>query len=157
MIRALAVDIDGTLTDDKRVLCPAAVQAICKLRTPAILVTGNTHCFTRTVSVLLGTPRIFISENGGVVSHSEKDMEILADLKVCQQAFEELSKKFPCRPTTRPVTGSRTSPCSEISTWLRRAMARGSRRLWGIWPRRGCSEAVLNGLLISLIFLTLFR
>ncbi len=95
MIRALAVDIDGTLTDGKRVLCPAAVEAMRRLRVPAVLVTGNTHCFTRTVSVLLGTPRIFIAENGGVVSHSENDMEILADSVVCQEAFEELRKAFP--------------------------------------------------------------
>ncbi|HSD58211.1 MAG TPA: HAD hydrolase family protein, partial [Methanotrichaceae archaeon] len=70
MIRAMAVDIDGTLTDMKRVLCPAAVEAVRSLEVPVVLVTGNTHCFTRAVSVLLGTPRIFIAENGGVVSHS---------------------------------------------------------------------------------------
>jgi phosphoglycolate phosphatase (TIGR01487 family) len=95
LIRALAVDIDGTLTDGNRVLCPVAVEAIRSLRVPVVLVTGNTHCFTRTVSVLLGTPRIFIAENGGVVSHSENDMEVLADPVVCQKAYQELSKVFP--------------------------------------------------------------
>ncbi|MCX6670138.1 MAG: phosphoglycolate phosphatase [Methanothrix sp.] len=95
MIRALAVDIDGTLTDQNRVLCPAAMAAMRGLRVPVVLVTGNTHCFTRTASVLLGTPRIFIAENGGVVSHAENDMEILADLQVCEAAFKELSKIFP--------------------------------------------------------------
>ena len=95
MIRALAVDFDGTLTDQNRVLCPAAMAAMRGLSVPVVLVTGNTHCFTRTASVLLGTPRIFIAENGGVVSHAENDMEILADLQVCEAAFEELSKIFP--------------------------------------------------------------
>lgn len=95
MIRALAVDIDGTLTDQNRVLCPAAMAAVKGLKVPVILVTGNTHCFTRTVSVLLGTPRIFIAENGGVVSHAENDVEILADLQVCEAAFRELNKIFP--------------------------------------------------------------
>lgn len=95
MIRALAVDIDGTLTDENRVLCPSAVEAVRRLKVPVVLVTGNTHCFTRAVSVLLGTPRIFIAENGGVVSHSENDMEILADPVVCQKAYQELSKAFP--------------------------------------------------------------
>lgn len=94
MIRAIAVDIDGTLTDGKRVLCPDSVRAIRHLKLPVILVTGNTHCFTRTTSVLLGTPRIFIAENGGIVSHSEDDMEILADPVVCQEAYRELSKVF---------------------------------------------------------------
>lgn len=96
-IRALVVDIDGTLSDDKRVLCPKAVQAIRKIKVPVILCTGNTHCFTRAVSVLLGTPRIFISENGGVISHSEEDVEVLADLKVCNEAFEKLSVEFPLK------------------------------------------------------------
>lgn len=95
MIRAIAVDIDGTLSDQNRVLCPSAIEAIRKLKVPVVLTTGNTHCFTRTVSVLLGTPRIFIAENGGVVSHSENDMEILADLKICEEAYQELSKVFP--------------------------------------------------------------
>jgi len=94
LIRAIAVDIDGTLTDSKRVLCPASVEAIRQLKLPVVLVTGNTHCFTRTTSVLLGTPRIFISENDGVVSHSEDDIEILADPVVCQEAYQELSKAF---------------------------------------------------------------
>jgi hypothetical protein len=62
---------------------------------PVVLSTGNTHCFTRTVSVLLGTPRIFIAENGGVLSHSEEEMEILADLDVCENAFSKLSAEFP--------------------------------------------------------------
>jgi phosphoglycolate phosphatase (TIGR01487 family) len=95
LIRALAVDIDGTLTDQNRVLCPQALAALRGRKVPVILVTGNTHCFTRTVSVLLGTPRIFIAENGGLVSHSEEEIEILADVKVCEQAFQELKALFP--------------------------------------------------------------
>ena len=94
IIRAMVVDIDGTLSDENRVLCPKAMRALRSLKVPVILSTGNTHCFTRTVSVLLGTPRIFISENGGVISHSEDEMEILADLKVCEEAFQKLSAEF---------------------------------------------------------------
>ena len=95
MIRALAVDIDGTLSDRNRVLCPAAVQALRSLLVPVVLSTGNTHCFTRTVSILLGTPRIFIAENGGVLSHSDDEMEILADKKICEDAFQKLAAEFP--------------------------------------------------------------
>jgi len=95
MIRALAVDIDGTLTDQNRVLCPAALQALRGLKVPVVLSTGNSHCFTRAVCVLLGTPHIFIAENGGVLSYSEDEMQILADLKVCEDAFQKLSAEFP--------------------------------------------------------------
>lgn len=94
-IKALAVDIDGTLSDSRRVLCPEAVRALRSLDIPVVLSTGNTHCFTRAVSVLLGTPRIFISENGGVISHSEDEMEILANLQICEDAFIKLSQEFP--------------------------------------------------------------
>jgi phosphoglycolate phosphatase (TIGR01487 family) len=97
VIRALAVDIDGTLSDQNRVLCPVALQALRGLKVPVVLCTGNTHCFTRTVSVLLGTPRIFIAENGGVLSHSEDDMEILADKEICEDAFQKLSSEFPLK------------------------------------------------------------
>ena len=97
MIRALVVDIDGTLSDQNRVLCPAALQALRRLMVPVVLCTGNTHCFTRTVSVLLGTPRIFIAENGGVLSHSEDEMEILADLEICEDAFQKLVAEFPLK------------------------------------------------------------
>jgi phosphoglycolate phosphatase (TIGR01487 family) len=95
MIRALAVDIDGTLSDQDRVLCPAALQALRKLNVPVVLSTGNSHCFTRTVCVLLGTPRIFIAENGGVLSYSDDEIEVLADLKVCEDAFQKLAAEFP--------------------------------------------------------------
>ena len=61
---------------------------------PVVLSTGNTHCFTRTVSVLLGTPRLLICENGGVISLSEEEMEILADIKICEEAFVKLSGEF---------------------------------------------------------------
>ncbi len=97
MIRALAVDIDGTLSDQNRVLCPVALQALRGLKVPVVLSTGNTHCFTRTVSVLLGTPHIFIAENGGVLSHSEDETEILADKKICEDAFQKLAAEFPLK------------------------------------------------------------
>ena len=95
LIRAIAVDIDGTLSDENRVLSPSVVEAMRSLKVPVVLATGNTHCFTRTVSILLGTPRIFIAENGGVVSHSENEMEILADPAMCQEAYRQLSLVFP--------------------------------------------------------------
>jgi phosphoglycolate phosphatase len=92
LIRALAVDIDGTLTDNKRRVCPASIEAVQSLNVPIVLVTGNTHCFTRTMAIILGTPFVFISENGGVVSHSDNEMEILADLDLCEKAYQELGK-----------------------------------------------------------------
>jgi phosphoglycolate phosphatase (TIGR01487 family) len=91
LIRAIAVDIDGTLTDKNRVICPDSVQAMRSIRIPVILATGNTHCFTRTMAIALGASFAFIA---GVVSYSDNDMEILADLSACESAYQELSKAF---------------------------------------------------------------
>ena len=82
------------MTDQNRVLCPAAVETVRKLNVPVVLSTGNTHCFSRTVSILLGTPRIFIAENGGVLSYAEDDMEILADQQICLDAYQKLANEF---------------------------------------------------------------
>jgi phosphoglycolate phosphatase len=93
LILALAVDIDGTLTGQDRVIFSSALQALRRLKVPVVLTTGNTHCFTRTATVMLGTPRTFIAENGGVVScHDE--MEILASREACERAYRELSRAF---------------------------------------------------------------
>jgi phosphoglycolate phosphatase (TIGR01487 family) len=95
LIRALAADIDGTLTDERRAISPVAVKAIRSLRVPVVLATGNTHCFTRATAVLLGTPLAFVAENGGVVSYTDEKIELLADPKVCEAAFQELARVFP--------------------------------------------------------------
>jgi phosphoglycolate phosphatase (TIGR01487 family) len=94
LIRALAVDIDGTLTDEKRIISPSAVEAVSSLEIPVVLTTGNTHCFTRTMAIMLGTPLVFIAENGGVVSYSDNEMEMVADINICEAAFQELSREF---------------------------------------------------------------
>ena len=97
MIRAIAADIDGTLTDANRVICPESIKAIRNVKIPIILATGNTHCFTRTMAIALGTSFAFIAENGGVVSYSDNDMEILADLSASESAYQALSKSFQIR------------------------------------------------------------
>lgn len=97
MIRAVALDIDGTITDDKRHLSPPAVEAISRLnsRVRVILATGNVHCFTRAVAVMLGTSRTFIAENGGVISWGEVDLELLSDPSICQEAYQRLNEVYP--------------------------------------------------------------
>ncbi|MDD2637608.1 MAG: phosphoglycolate phosphatase [Methanothrix sp.] len=97
MIRAVALDIDGTLTNEKRLLYPEAVEAVQRLssRARVILATGNVHCFTRAAAVLLGTGRTFIAENGGVISWGEGDLEILSDPSICQEAYRRLREVYP--------------------------------------------------------------
>ena len=114
MIRALAVDIDGTLSDQNRMLCPAALQALRRLNVPVVLSTGNTHCFTRTVAILLGTPSIFIAENGGIISLSDDEMEIQADLKVCEVIPQVVSRVSPAKIQLRSLQIYRYCPATQL-------------------------------------------
>jgi sucrose-phosphate phosphatase-like hydrolase, Archaeal len=92
LIEAVAVDIDGTLTDASRVLSPVSVSVIRELEVPVILVTGNTHCFTRAAAVLFGV-RHFVAENGGVISSDDR-IEVVGDRKLCDEAYKHLKEKF---------------------------------------------------------------
>lgn len=104
-IKAIAIDIDGTLTDDKRRL---DLKAVAKLREiealgiPVILATGNILCLTEYSSVLLGTSGCLIAENGGVIKDVYKNKVIyLADIKKVEEAFEYLRKKLPVRKVSK--------------------------------------------------------
>ena len=92
---ALAVDIDGTLTDRRRALNCKAVEAIRKVRIPVILATGNISCFARAAAKLIGVSDIVICENGGVVRF-EYDGEdiVLGDKRKCLEAVRVLEKHF---------------------------------------------------------------
>jgi len=96
LIKAIALDVDGTITDEKRILCTSSLEAIRESEErgiPVILVTGNILCSTRTISILLGTSGGLVAENGGVIK-SSKGKYILGDIRKCQKAFEFLKSRF---------------------------------------------------------------
>ena len=93
--KALAVDIDGTLTNKKRAINCRAVEALRKLRIPVVLATGNISCFARTAAKLIGVSDIVICENGGVVRFSYDGEDIvLGDKEKCLRAVEILKEHF---------------------------------------------------------------
>ncbi len=93
--KAIAVDIDGTLTDNKRRLNCNAIEALRKVRIPVILATGNISCFARAAAKLIGVSDIVICENGGVVRFSyDGDDIVLGDKNKCMRALEVLKKHF---------------------------------------------------------------
>lgn len=95
MMKALAVDLDGTLTDGRRVLNCRAVEALRKVKIPVVLATGNISCFARTAAKLIGVSDIVIAENGGVVRFSYDGEDIvLGDKQRCIRALEVLKKYF---------------------------------------------------------------
>jgi len=90
LIKAIVVDLDGTLTDAKRWLCLDAIEALRKCEAngvPVILASGNIVTTSVQVSKLLGFTGPVIAENGGVVHH-EGQNELFGDKKDCLQALE---------------------------------------------------------------------
>jgi len=94
-LKALVLDIDGTITDEERRIDCEAIDAIRRLKMPVILATGNTVCFALTTAKLIGTDGTIIAENGGVVKMGyDGEEHVLCDAKECERAFEFLSKHF---------------------------------------------------------------
>ncbi len=93
--KAIAVDIDGTLTNKKRAINCRAVEALRKLKIPVVLATGNISCFARAVAKMIGVSDIVICENGGVVRFSyDGDDIVLGDKQKCLRALEILKERF---------------------------------------------------------------
>ncbi len=93
--KAIAVDIDGTLTDRKRALNCRAVEALRRVKIPVILATGNISCFARAAAKLIGVSDVVICENGGVVRFEyDGDDIVLGDKGKCIEAVKVLEKHF---------------------------------------------------------------
>lgn len=97
-IRAIAADIDGTLTDERRRISPAVLEVVERLDVPVILATGNALCFTRAAAVLIGTCGATVSENGAVLSTSiDSEPHVLVEKRVCLRGYELLENYYDMR------------------------------------------------------------
>ncbi len=98
-MKAIALDIDGTITHKNRQLDLEAVRAIRKVEKhgiPVVLATGNILCYSKTTSTLVGTSGPIIAEDGGIVYDKETDKEhILGGLEEVEKGIEILEKRFP--------------------------------------------------------------
>ncbi|MBC7085813.1 MAG: phosphoglycolate phosphatase [Methanomethylovorans sp.] len=93
--KAIAVDIDGTITSMNRSLDIIAVESLRSLKIPVVLATGNTLCYTHAAARLIGVEGIVIAENGGIVSTGFDTLPIVSEyIKDCDKAFQLLSGKF---------------------------------------------------------------
>jgi phosphoglycolate phosphatase len=93
--RAIVIDIDGTITCEKRELHLGAVKKIRSLKIPVVLATGNTLCYARTTSKLIGLDGAVIAENGGVVTvRYDLKGTFEESLEECGKAFSFLSEHF---------------------------------------------------------------
>jgi len=98
VLRAVATDVDGTLTDRRRRINTTAVEAIRTLVDAGItvmLASGNTVCFMDSLSKMIGTDGTIIGENGGVYRRGfSGPLQIVGDRQVCLEAFEILRDYF---------------------------------------------------------------
>ncbi len=93
--RALAVDVDGTLTEDGgRISLDAAfaLRWMERLGVRVILNSGRTPLELFALAIYLGVTRIIVGENGGVVAVMPTRMALLADKTLCLEAYEILSR-----------------------------------------------------------------
>lgn len=94
-MKAVVIDIDGTLTDMQRRLDLRAAAAIRELTVPVILASGNVLGFVKCAAKLIGTSDIMIAENGGVVSMGfDGPVHISGDKARCQEVLEILGVHF---------------------------------------------------------------
>ncbi|MDI3538886.1 MAG: phosphoglycolate phosphatase [Methanolobus sp.] len=91
--KALAIDIDGTITDMDRRLNLRAAEKLRTLDVPVVLATGNVLCYARAASKLIGICCRIIAENGGVVTDGFDRKPIVSDhIHECEKAFNFLSQ-----------------------------------------------------------------
>ena len=97
--KIFAVDIDGTITDNKggRVDLDAlaALRYLVKLGHKVIYVTGRSSIEAYVLSVFGGTTRIAVGENGGIITSAPNEHKLIGNKQECLRAFEFLKTKIP--------------------------------------------------------------
>ena len=97
--KIFAVDIDGTITDNKggRVDLDAlaALRYLVKLGHKVIYVTGRSSIEAYVLSVFGGTTRIAVGENGGIITSGTNEHKLIGNKHECIKAFEFLKTKIP--------------------------------------------------------------
>jgi len=93
--KAIVADIDGTITCEKRELHLGAMKKIRSLKIPVVLATGNTLCYARTASILIGLDGAVIAENGGAITiRFDLQGTFEESLEDCEKAYSFLSEYF---------------------------------------------------------------
>lgn len=92
-VKALAVDIDGTLADDSRRVNLEAIATLREVQDSGVqvmLASGNVLPIAYSLSNYLGLTGPIIAENGGIVCHKQK-VWVLGDQTKPKEAYDYLS------------------------------------------------------------------
>ncbi len=95
-VKAVAVDVDGTLADDARRVNLRAVAALREVQdsgVPVMLASGNVLPIAYALSNYLGLTGPVVAENGGIVCYRQK-VWVLADSSKPRAAYDHLSKEM---------------------------------------------------------------
>ena len=99
-IEAIAVDIDGTITDEKRKICISAIESLRAAEEkgiPTIIVTGNVVNYAYAAEVLIGCSGGLVAENGGMIfkeGYNDNAVEILVNREYIEKADAHLKEKL---------------------------------------------------------------
>ncbi|MBU1158869.1 MAG: phosphoglycolate phosphatase [Candidatus Thermoplasmatota archaeon] len=94
-VKAVVVDIDGTLTDDSRRMSLEAIAALRRVEDSGVrvmLASGNVLPIAYAVSTYMGFTGPIIAENGGIVCYRQK-VWVIGDPDEPTRAFESLASR----------------------------------------------------------------
>ena len=96
-LKALALDVDGTITENGGVINLDAASMVrwlegtgCRI----IFVSGRSAWELFALAIYLGTTKVVVGENGGVIATSPIHFAVLGDKAPCQEAYDILEKKI---------------------------------------------------------------
>ena len=105
-IKAFAIDIDGTLTENGSgmIYLPAVLKMrfLEKIGYRVFFVTGRSSIEAYVLSMFLGITRVAVGENGGVVCKGPSDYTILGNKELCLRGYEIL-KQYLSNVDIKPV------------------------------------------------------
>ncbi|HMA04439.1 MAG TPA: phosphoglycolate phosphatase [Methanomicrobiales archaeon] len=127
-LRAVACDVDGTITDRERRISLTAIACIRDLvnrGVEVVLASGNTACFMDALARVIGTSGTVIAENGGVYRIGfSGELHTEGDRSVALAAYRELEEYYKKRGITLDPYGekyrfsdvafARTVPSEEV-------------------------------------------
>ncbi|MEM2891758.1 MAG: phosphoglycolate phosphatase [Thermoplasmata archaeon] len=95
-VKAVAVDVDGTLADDSRRISLDAIRALRRVNdsgVPVMLASGNVLPVAYALSNYLGLTGPIIAENGGIVCYKQQ-VHVLADPEKPAEAYRFLERRM---------------------------------------------------------------